>query len=636
MRFPPGFLDEIRARLPVSHVVGRKVALKKKGREFAGLSPFKPEKTPSFFVNDHKGFYHCFASGEHGDIFTFLMKTEGLSFPEAVERLAAEAGVRMPAPVRQRPGEEDERSRLLALLETAGAYFAEQLQGAEGAEARRYLERRGVERRTIAHFGLGYGPARRSALKEFLAGRGFSQEEMARSGMLVAGEDIPVSYDRFRDRIIFPIRDLKGRIIAFGGRALDPAASAKYLNSPETVLFHKGSVLFNAAGARSAAHDCGALIVVEGYMDVVALWQAGFAHAVAPLGTALTEDQLKLLWRMAPEPTLCFDGDSAGRRAAFKAIDTALPHLKPGYSLAFAFLPDGLDPDDLVRQQGAAGFEPVVKGAQPLAEVLWQREWEGGRWSTPERCAQLEQRIAALVGQIGDPTVRQHYFREMRDRLATAWRRVSSPSPARGSGRRAAPARGSARAIARFESDPRWLRPAERMPAAPSRSLRQSRLVGSATAPPYREVLIVRTLLNHPWLVDDYAEQIAAITLTAPPLARLRDAVLMLKSHDISLDSRSMRSQLEALDLQRVLETVERAVTHKGDRFAEPEADREQVELGWRHTLALHEREVDLKRDLEAAERAFAQDGTEQSLARICEIQHLIARSVSVDVSTDS
>jgi DNA primase len=633
MRFPPGFLDEIRARLPVSHVVGRKVALKKKGREFAGLSPFKPEKTPSFFVNDHKGFYHCFASGEHGDIFTFLMKTEGLSFPEAVERLAAEAGVRMPAPVRQRPGEEDERSRLLALLETAGAYFAEQLRGREGTEARRYLERRGVEPRTIAHFGLGYGPARRSALKEYLAARGFSQEEMARSGMIVTGDDVPVSYDRFRDRIMFPIRDLKGRIIAFGGRALDPTASAKYLNSPETVLFHKGSVLFNAVGARAAAHECGALIVVEGYMDVIALWQAGFAHVVAPLGTALTEDQLKLLWRMTPEPTLCFDGDSAGHRAAFRAIDTALPHLKPGYSLLFAFLADGLDPDDLVRQQGPGAFAQVLSNAQPLAEMLWQREWEGGRWSTPERRAQLEQKIAALTAQIADATVRQHYFRDMRDRLATAWRQATAYPRGRVAGGMRPEPRGGGR-LRPHPRQPYSL--GERLPPSPSRSLRQSRLVGGGKAPPYREVLILRALLNHPWLVDEHAEEIAQITFTSPALARLRDAVLMLKSHDISLDSRAVRSQLEALDLQRVLETVERAVTHRSDKFAEPEAEREQVELGWRHTLALHQREVDLRRDLEAAERAFAQDGSEQSLARICEIQHLIARSVSVDVSTDS
>src|SRR5690606_28729182 len=263
MRFPPALLDEIRARLPVSQVVSRKVSLKRQGREYAGLSPFKAEKTPSFFVNDQKGFYHCFASGEHGDIFTFLMKTEGLSFPEAVERLAAEAGVPIPRVSDFEARQEDQRSRLLAVVEASASFFETQLRGA--SEAMRYLEGRGLDRDTIAHFRLGYAPAGRSVLKDHLASLGFTAEEMTLSGMVVAGEDIPVSYDRFRHRVMFPITDLKGRIIAFGGRALDPQAPAKYLNSPETPLFHKGAVLFNAERARAAAHDSGQVFVVEGY-----------------------------------------------------------------------------------------------------------------------------------------------------------------------------------------------------------------------------------------------------------------------------------------------------------------------------------------------------------------------------------
>ncbi|MET0567751.1 MAG: DNA primase, partial [Hyphomicrobiaceae bacterium] len=318
MRFTPQFLDEIRSRLSVSQVVARKVALKKSGREYRGLSPFKSEKTPSFFVNDQKGFYHCFASGEHGDIFTFVMKTEGLSFPEVVERLASEAGVTMPKPERSdgREAERaDERTRLYELVEAAAAWFEARLKGPEGQEARRYLERRGLRRETIAEFRLGFAPVSRSALKEHLASSGFTPQEMAASGMQIAGEDIPVPYDRFRNRVMFPIRDLKGRVIAFGGRALDPDAPAKYLNSPETPLFHKGDVLFNAAKARQLAFERGRIIVVEGYMDVIALAEAGFGETVAPLGTALTEGQLQVLWRMAPEPVLCFDGDSAGRKA---------------------------------------------------------------------------------------------------------------------------------------------------------------------------------------------------------------------------------------------------------------------------------------------------------------------------------
>ena len=348
MRFSPNLLDEIRSRLLVSQVVGRKVALKKSGREFRGLSPFKTEKSPSFFVNDQKGFYHCFASGEHGDIFTFLMKTEGLEFPEAVERLAAEAGVAMPKAAERNVEQEDQRERLYRLLEASAAFFEDNLRAGIGSEARAYLERRGLARETIQAFRLGFAPNSRSALSAHLKGKSFSAADMATAGMLISGDDIPEPYDRFRNRVIFPILDLKGRVIAFGGRALDKEAPAKYLNSPETPLFHKGHILFNAARARAAAHDKNRVIAVEGYMDVVALAEAGFTETVAPLGTALTEDQLKLLWRFAPEPLLCFDGDSAGRKAADRAVEIALPSVKPGYSVAFAFLPDGLDPDDLI------------------------------------------------------------------------------------------------------------------------------------------------------------------------------------------------------------------------------------------------------------------------------------------------
>ena len=300
MRFPPSLLDEIRARLPVSQVVSRKVALKRAGREFKGLSPFKQERTPSFTVNDQKGFYHCFASGEHGDIFAFVVKTEGLSFPEAVEQLAQEAGVPMPEAGPRDVQAEDARARLYALVAAAAEYFEDQLAAPAG-------RRRGAISKARHEPGChralrpGLRPDSKSALKEHLGKAGFSTAEMIASGMLIAGDDIPVPYDRFRHRIMFPIADAKGRVIAFGGRALDPDAPAKYLNSPETPLFHKGDVLFNAHRARGPAHDKNQVIVVEGYMDVIALSEAGFPQTVAPLGTALTEDQLKLLWRMAPD-----------------------------------------------------------------------------------------------------------------------------------------------------------------------------------------------------------------------------------------------------------------------------------------------------------------------------------------------
>jgi DNA primase len=375
MRFPPSLLDDIRARLPVSQVVARKVSLKRAGREMKGLSPFKQEKTPSFFVNDHKGSWFDFSSGQNGDIFKFVMLTEGLSFPEAVERLAEEAGLPIPKASSHDFEREDERARLYTLLEAAARFFEEQLTRGLGGEARRYLDKRGLTAAAIARFRLGYAPNDRSALRDHLAKTGFTTAEMTSSGMLVSGEDIPVAYDRFRHRIIFPIADLRGRVIAFGGRALDPDAPAKYLNSPETPLFHKGANLYNAHNARGPAHDKGQLIAVEGYMDAIALAEAGFPQTVAPLGTALTEEQVKLLWRLAPEPILCFDGDAAGRRAAFRAVETVLPHLRPGYSVRFAFLPEGLDPDDLIRQHGAAAFQDVLqRKTAALFDVLMERE----------------------------------------------------------------------------------------------------------------------------------------------------------------------------------------------------------------------------------------------------------------------
>ena len=420
MRFPPSLLDEIRTRLPVSQVVARKVALKRAGRELKGLSPFKQERTPSFFVNDHKGSWFDFSSGQNGDIFKFVMLTEGLSFPEAVERLAEEAGLPMPKAGPREVEQEDERTRLHALLEASVRFFEAQLAAGGGTEARRYLERRGLSADTIARFRLGYAPNARSALKEHLAKAGFTAADMVASGMLIAGDDIPVSYDRFRHRIIFPITDIKGRVIAFGGRALDPDAPAKYLNSPETPLFHKGAILYNAHGARTAAHDQGRIIVVEGYMDVIALAQAGFAHTVAPLGTALTEDQVRLLWRMVPEPILCFDGDAAGRRAAFRAVETVLPHLKPGFSVQFAFLPDGLDPDDLIRQHGAAAFQ-ADPGQQDLAPVRRADRARGaaGRARPSRPSSAPPSRRGCRPSSRASPTagVRGQYERELRETL---------------------------------------------------------------------------------------------------------------------------------------------------------------------------------------------------------------------------
>ena len=336
MRFSPQFLDELRARLPVSEVVGRRVKLRKAGREWKGLSPFNKEKTPSFFVNDGKAMWFDFSSGKNGNIFDFVMLTEGVSFPEAVERLAGQAGIAVPMPSPEAEAREERRKTLHDIVELAAGFFQSTLASRNGARGRGYLADRGIAPATQLKFRLGYAPAEQYALKEHLGAAKISVEDMIEAGLLVAGEDIAVPYDRFRDRVMFPIGDWRGRVIAFGGRALEKEVSAKYLNSPETPLFHKGATLYNIAAARKAAHEGAPVVAVEGYIDVIAMVMAGYEATVAPLGTALTADQLALMWRMADEPLLCFDGDEAGRRAAYRAADLALPLLKPGKSLKFA------------------------------------------------------------------------------------------------------------------------------------------------------------------------------------------------------------------------------------------------------------------------------------------------------------
>ncbi len=643
MRFPPGLLDEIRARLPVSQVVARKVALKRAGRELKGLSPFKNERTPSFFVNDHKGSWFDFSSGQNGDIFKFVMMTDGLSFPEAVERLAEEAGVPMPKPSARDERQEDERTRLYALLDASSRFFEAQLNASAGIEARRYLEKRGLQPDGIARFHLGYAPNSKSALKENLGKAGFTTQEMAAAGMLITGDDIPVGYDRFRHRVMFPITDLKGRVIAFGGRALDPEAPAKYLNSPETPLFHKGALLFNAANARRPAFDRQQIIVVEGYMDVIALSEAGFPQAVAPLGTALTEEQIKILWRMAPEPILCFDGDAAGRRAAFRAVETVLPHLKPGFSVQFAFLPDGLDPDDLIRQHGAGAFQDILANkTSPLFDVLIEREEQRNQPAlTPEQRASVEARLKALVAQIADRGVREQYEGELRETLWAKNRKLVREM-ARSDGRRDPKLAGKRRDNTQLD----WrvsARATERsrlggMPRAAALSSAQSRsneLAGRAHPLPARETLILRTLLNHPWLLEARCEEVAELTLTSEPLGRLRDALLQLLAQGVALDRDEIRSQLAALGMDKVVAMTERAATHKSDKFAEPGAAEPDVEAGWRDLLALHETQVGLRRALQAAEQAWASEPTEEAWSRIVEIHARLARALASEEPGD-
>jgi len=629
MRFTPEFLEELRARLPASEVVGRRVKLKKSGREWRGLSPFQQEKTPSFFVNDQKQAWFDFSSGMNGNIFDFVMKTEGVSFPEAVERLASMAGVPLPAVTPDAARHEQHRKTLYDVMELAAKFFADTLASRNGAKARGYLGDRAISPQTQLQFRLGYAPPDRFALKEYLGAQNIPVEDMVEAGLLIAGDDIPVPYDRFRDRVMFPITDARGRVIAFGGRALEKDVPAKYLNSPETPLFHKGDNLYNLATARQAAHDGASLIVVEGYVDVIAMVTSGFAGAVAPLGTALTENQLALLWKMADEPILCFDGDRAGQKAAWRAADLALPHLKPDKSLRFALLPEGQDPDDLARSGGRAAIEEVIGAARGLADILWSRESEGGSFATPERRAGLEARVGELANSIGDEAVRRYYKQDLVGRL----QRTFAPEPQRGYS-----ARGNFRESPRFP--PRVPSSGSRFSTggrpgfaagqtlgrgpyqAASAQLANSPIMrGQRSAFSRREALILQSLINHPWLLHDHLEEVAALELAHPEAHKLRAGIIAAfandhhHSSDPSEQAEKMRVDLEKAGFSQVLQRVERAITTPAVWGARPGAAREDVLSTWHQLVVLHQKTHALLREKKDAELALGEEPSDASMA---------------------
>ena len=617
MRFPPSFIDEIKARLPVSAVVGKRVRLQKAGREWKGLSPFNAEKTPSFFVNDQKASFFDFSSGKNGDIFKFVMETEGLSFPEAVEKLAAEAGVVLPKVTAEAQVQEEKRKGLHEVVELAAQFFEAELMGERGGPARRYLASRGLDGEARTRFRLGYGPADRFALRDHLAGKGVPAELMTEAGLLVHGEEIAVPYDRFRDRVMFPIHDARGRVVAFGGRAMSSEVAAKYLNSPETPLFHKGHLLFNHHNARKASHDTGQVIVVEGYVDVIAMSLSGFPQTVAPLGTALTEDQLGLLWRMADEPVICLDGDKAGRKAASRAIDIALPMLEPGKSLSFALLPDGQDPDDLARSGGRQAIAEVVAAARPLVDMLWQREVEAGPLDTPERRAAFERRLKEPLGQIRDETTRKHYRREMDERLAQLF---ASAAPTRGErgGREGHFQRGRGGGGAGrggFRQVPPWLAG----PLRASSALTQSRLVTKLRGEDTREAFILLALASHPELILRCVDEIAELSLDGPAAERLRQA--LLDAVEDALDRETLANRLAQ---PRVREAYNQlmAVTGPAERRKlAQDADPESVFDSIHQALVLHHRARTLNSELRAAERALADEATEANFAWIKDVK---------------
>ncbi len=508
MSLPPGFVDELRARLTLSSVVGRKVTWDRKKSNAAkgdwwAPCPFHQEKTASFHADDRKGFYYCFGCQAKGDVIGFVRETENLSFMEAVERLAAEAGMTVPAPDPRAAARADHHTRLIEVMEQAVRHYRMLLRTQAGAAARDYLESRGLTGEALDRWEIGFAPDGGQALWSHLTGAGIAPDLIIEAGLALPAEGGKPPWDRFRDRILFPIRDGRGRAIAFGGRAMQKDARAKYLNSPETPLFDKGSTLYNLPRAREAAGRGAPVILAEGYMDVIALSEAGFPGAVAPLGTAVTERQLDLAWRLAPEPVVSLDGDTAGQRAAGRVIDLALPRLAPDRSLRFALMPQGLDPDDLIRSQGPAAMQAVLGAALPMAEMMWRRTVDGADTSTPEARAGLEAKLKADLARIGDAGLRAQYDREMRNRL---WDHFHIAPRGMRTGRGKATPAGRA--------------------SVPQPGTRASLLAAGADAGDVREAVILAALIAHPSLLADYLSDLERTDFAAPGHAAIAASLI--------------------------------------------------------------------------------------------------------------
>ncbi len=519
MSLTPAFLDELRARTLLSGLIARTVKLQRAGREFRACCPFHNEKTPSFYVNDDKGFYHCFGCGAHGDAIRWMTDQRGLPFIDAVKELAQAAGLDMPEQDR-RSAEKAERAKgLHEAMADAAAWFVERLHGIEGAEARALLKKRGVSEETAKAFGIGFAPDSRGKLKDSL--KAYGDAMLVEAGMLIAVEG-KEPYDRFRGRLMIPIRDVRGRTIAFGGRIIGEG-EPKYLNSPETPLFDKGRTLYNLDRAQAAARKSGRIIAVEGYMDVIALAQAGFGEAVAPLGTAMTEHQLERLWRIAEVPLLCFDGDSAGQKAAIRAAHRALPLLQPGRSLAFVTLPDGLDPDDLVRQQGSAAFEALLGKARALVDLLWDSEVGAEPLDTPEQRAGLKRRLGELAGSIGDANVKHEYLAEFRARTDAHFGRGQRGFEARPQRSGYAPARG------KRDKRGNWIPPEPPLQA-------QTRSLQAGGLDPILARAVLAGLIRHPAEIARHMEVLGSLRGASGALGKLFEAVIDVALEDRQLD----------------------------------------------------------------------------------------------------
>jgi len=577
MAFPPGFLDELRSRVSLADLVGRRVRLTRRGREQGGLCPFHNEKTPSFYVVEDKGFFHCFGCGAHGDAIGFVMRADNLDFIEAVERLAAEAGIAVPQQTPQERERAQRQKTLLEALAAAAAFYEGQLWSPNGARARDYLTARGLDDETIRRFRLGWAPEDRQTLRRTLGGE-FPEPLLHEAGLLRVPDDGGNPYDYFRGRVMFPIGDRAGRVIAFGARTIpgsSPGTSdqPKYLNSPDTPVFEKGRVLYGWSAARAnigGDADPGGhgVIVTEGYMDVIALHRAGFGTAVAPLGTALTETQLHELWKLSPEPVLCFDGDTAGQRAALRALDRALPLLQPGRSLRFATLPAGEDPDSLIRTRGQTGFAEVLTHAWPLADMLWESEVRARPRKTPEQLASIQSRLLGRVQLIPDRTVRIEYETLFKKRFnpwvpsrrtgPASWSRASWSTASRSTASRSNLNSMSRPNVLLHDAPPPMPRPSDRV-------LQEVRL---------------KVLLEHPFLIAEAIEEIAEFEFAEPQLDSLRRAILRVDLALLGLDAAAFQQHLCSTGFARSVNAIlSPLVGYVG--FLPPDSDPETVRREW-------------------------------------------------------
>lgn len=602
MAFPPSFLDEIRARLTLSDVVGRSVKLTRKGREYTGLCPFHNEKTPSFTVSDDKNFYHCFGCGAHGDVFTFLVENEGLSFPESVERAALEAGLEVPVSTPQEREREQLRTKFMDVVENACAFYENTLWTDAGHKGLDYLRKRGLTDQIIQRFRLGFAPAG-NLLKASMISDEAPESDFLGAGLMRKTDDGHRSYDFFRDRVIFPICDGRGRPIAFGGRIMGDGAP-KYLNSPDTPMFDKRRTLYGLDLARKASYDTGRIIVTEGYMDVIALAQAGLYETVATLGTALTESHLVQLWKLVDEPVLCFDGDTAGQRAVGQAAERALPLLAPGKSLRFVTLPAGEDPDSLVSAQGPAPINALIENARPLAAVIWSLEAEGREITTPERIAGLEKRLEDRVMSIADRKVQFQYKSLFRQKL-----RELSEARGKGNNKVAAQRRDGYRDgyYGRYR----------RLTGAGSSAIAEfaANRVGPQVLKRRLEQALMAALVNHPELLDTFAEDIAKIDVVDPALDNLRREILKLHAIDGDLDSNSIQNHLKKMGGCDVIQSVlsSEVLIHAG--FARKEAPAEEVRTGFIEALT-RQLEPVRRAQLEEAKQHFINNPTDENWDR--------------------